>query len=140
MKYRQKSSAPMKNKDREFANRFEAYEAYCAEVLLRGEHKGFWEKYRDDGPDIEKYVSRDWDEVERFLDWLFAESTEGDAVPETDDEEEEYAPSFEERRDDLLATLSMMNRTGVLFKNSPAFTGKEESMRPLFDIFRKKNP
>ena len=128
MKYRQKSSAPMKNKDREFANRFEAYEAYCAEVLLRGEHKGFWEKYRDDGPDIEKYVSRDWDEVERFLDWLFAESTE------------EYAPSFEERRDDLLATLSMMNRTGVLFKNSPAFTGKEESMRPLFDIFRKKNP
>ena len=128
----------MKNKDRDFPDRFAAYEAYCAEVLLRGEEKGFWEKYRDDGPDIEKYVSRDWDEMERFLDWLFSESTEGDAVPETEEEEEEAPPSFEEHRDDFLATLSMLHRSGGLFKNTCEKTTAPQFSNDLFGLFRQK--
>jgi hypothetical protein len=129
----------MRNKDRDFSNRFEAYEAYCAEVLLRGSDKGFWEKYRDDGPDIEKYISRDWEEMERFLDWLFAESTEEQAVPDSEEDEDEDPPStFEDRRDDFLSMLSRLNKTGGLFKNSSVPTNDKAFPSDLFVLFKQK--
>lgn len=122
----------MKNKDRDFTNRFRAYEAYCAEVLLRGKEKGFWEKYRDEGPDIEKYLSRDWEDIEKFLDWLFAESTEGDAVPDPRDEDEEdleEAESLEENRDAFVDALSQMTRVGPLSLELGFFSDKMNGER-----------
>lgn len=80
----------MLNKDRPFADFNESLEAYCAEVLCNGERGGFWEHYREDGPDIEKYLAQDYEGgIAKYHDWLWEESTEGKAKPPQEDEEEE---------------------------------------------------